>query len=44
MNARLKQLDKQKDNLLANVTHDLKTPLQCMINYLDSALNTANLE
>ena len=30
-------MDKYKDNLLASVTHDLKTPLSCMILFLKKA-------
>ena len=44
MNARLKLLDKHKDNLLASVTHDLKTPLNCIINYLKKAKISKNVD
>lgn len=33
LNSRLKEIDKYKDNLLASVTHDLKTPLNCIISF-----------
>ncbi len=38
MNSRLKKMDKYKDNLLATVTHDLKTPLNCMVSFLKKSL------
>ena len=31
----LQTLDSYKDQLLTNVTHDLKTPLNCMIQMID---------
>ena len=37
MNNRLKKVDEYKDNLLASVTHDLKTPLNCMLSFIISA-------
>ena len=40
---RLQELDKYKDILLATVTHDLKTPLNCMINYLKNAFKSENI-
>lgn len=33
-------MDKYKDELLATVTHDLKTPLNGMIQHLESTENT----
>jgi len=35
---RLKEVDKYKDNLLASVTHDLKTPINCVISFSKNAL------
>ena len=37
MNNRLKKVDEYKDSLLASVTHDLKTPLNCMLSFIKSA-------
>ena len=37
MNDRLKKVDEYKDSLLASVTHDLKTPLNCMLSYITCA-------
>lgn len=43
LNDRLKEIDKYKDNLLASVTHDLKTPLNCMMSFCKSALDSNNI-
>ena len=37
MNSRLKKVDEYKDSLLATVTHDLKTPLNCMLSFIKTA-------
>ena len=37
MNKRLMETNAFKDELLATVTHDLKTPLNCMIQLLESS-------
>jgi signal transduction histidine kinase len=38
MNKRLKEVNIYKDNLLATVTHDLKTPINGMLSLLESSL------
>ena len=37
MNKRLLEINAFKDDLLATVTHDLKTPLNCMLQLLESS-------
>lgn len=40
LNLHLLEIDRYKDNLLATVTHDLKTPLNCIISFSTSALHS----
>lgn len=40
---RLKDLDSYKNELLATVTHDLKTPLNGMLSILEVALDLTNI-
>lgn len=39
---RLRELDKAKDKILANVTHDLRTPLNGIFNFIDQAMEIEN--
>lgn len=41
---RLRELDKAKDKILANVTHDLRTPLNGIFNFIDQAMEIENKE
>ena len=36
-------MDLYKDNLLASVIHDLKTPINCMISFIKNAFVSKNL-
>ena len=44
LNNRLREIDKTKDNLLATVSHDLKTPINCSLMFIEKALNADSLE
>ena len=37
-------IDNYKDNLLASVIHDLKTPINCMFVYIENALESNKIE
>ena len=43
-NSRLKRIDQVKDNLLATVSHDLKTPINNTLNLLERASNSNDIE
>jgi signal transduction histidine kinase len=44
INKRLLEINAFKDELLATVTHDLKTPLNCMTQLLESSELEINIE
>lgn len=39
MNQNLRELDSYKNKLLASVTHDLKTPLNCINTFIELMIN-----
>lgn len=41
---KLRELDKAKDKILANVTHDLRSPLNGILNFVEQAMEIENKE
>jgi signal transduction histidine kinase len=39
-----KELNRKKDTTLASVSHDLKTPINCMMSLLESAYRSKTIE
>ncbi len=39
----LHKIDKYKDNLLANVSHDLKTPINCVQAFSQNAIDSNDI-